>query len=179
MFRKNILKAITSNYFYFFLTFLMLCSLVVYGQQISIFGRDSSFNGDIHVGSDMLIAGEFHGYTVPTEVTWTNATRNGNFGGYQAMNSWIQQNGCYGYHVCDGGEIARYQQHHGLIGNMPPSWFHLGVAAQYSGGAAHDCHAWTSAASTVLGAVTRNVSGSIGPSWNWCNSLMNVACCKY
>ncbi len=176
---KN-LRKIKSFSFFFSLLLFSVGFWVVYGQQqMNIFGRDASFRGDVYVGGDMTIKKDFLGaYTVPSKVTWTSVTRDGNFGGYKAMNDWIQVNGCYGYHVCDGGEIARYQQHHGLIGDMPVSWFHLGVGAS-SGSAAHDCHAWTNAGSTVLGAITRNVSGSIGPSWAWCNSLRNVACCKY
>lgn len=36
----------------------------------------------------------------------------GNFGGYSGMYTWIQTNGCAGYHVCDETEVVRYAQMH-------------------------------------------------------------------
>lgn len=51
------------------------------------------------------------GNPVPTDVKFTTATHNGNFGGYQALLTWIRANGCAGYNVCSGTDMVNYFKH--------------------------------------------------------------------
>jgi len=90
------------------------------------------------------------GWYVPTSIIATTATHNGNFGGYQAMYSWIQSNGCSGYHVCDSTEITRYYQIH--VAGTFTGWFNGGVFdTNPSAGSVDDCCGWTSVEYTSRG----------------------------
>ena len=44
-----------------------------------------------------------------TSVKLTTAKHNGDFGGLNGMNEWIQTHGCPGYHVCWYGELMNYE----------------------------------------------------------------------
>ncbi len=148
-------------------------------KEVSFIGEGVSVLRDLFVAGDVHVEGFILGYGVPTEVTWTSATHSGNFGGYKAMNDWIQVNGCEGYHVCDGDEITRYQQIRGPV-DMPQSWI---IGFIYGGGSNHhECDGWMSESSARHGSIFH---GSYGirkyslPSWTGCHVLRNVACCKY
>lgn len=113
------------------------------------------------------------GWYVPTDVKATTATHNGNFGSYQAMYTWIQSNGCSGYHVCTANDLASYLQLHTLSSSIG-GWYNTAHDTYSStvGSWWRDCESWSSA-------------GSFGPVWmsgmanaNWCSTLYPVMCCK-
>ena len=113
------------------------------------------------------------GWYVPTSVKTTTATHNGNFGGYQAMYTWIQSNGCSGYHVCSGTDLAAYFQFHPqTLDLLPSGWYNSGYRDGVSG-PSHDCEGW-------------RVTSDYGPAWyrnveaygSACSSSLPVMCCK-
>ena len=84
------------------------------------------------------------GWYVPSSVIITTATHNGNFGGYDALYTWIQSKDCSGYHVCDQTELSRYAQLHGAS-SIPNGFYQVGMGSSASGGNISDCSGWTSA----------------------------------
>ncbi len=147
----------------------------VFGQQETFLGEDVGVAGNLKVSGDLLVGGVVRGYAVPTHITWTDITHHGDFGGYKAMNDWIQVNGCEGYHVCDADEVTRYQQNVGQI-EAPRSW----VWSFHHGGSwsRHECYGWSRAeleAKTFLG----SYQGNMKPLYDGCNTAYNVLCCKY
>ncbi len=163
----------------FIMLFFFSVWIVYASNEVSFIGENISILRDIFIEGDVHVEGVIKAYAVPSEVTWTSSTHSGNFGGYKAMNDWIQENGCEGYHVCDADEVTRYQQHHGPV-NMPQSWV---IGFIYGGGGNyHECDGWVSDSSARHGAIFHGSYGIRGyslPSWTGCNNLRNVACCKY
>ena len=143
---------------------LFLVALLVYaygGSSPSVHGHNL---GELDNG----------GWYVPSDIKETTATNNGNFGGYAAMNTWIQSNGCNGYHVCDAIELTRYEQVNGPVASTG-GWYITGVEARAGDdtGAFHDCARFTSTAN----------SGSVWPvgyagTELACSSSTTVMCCK-
>ncbi len=177
----NIFKKTSSDVIFYALAVMFLfSSLFVYAsKEVSFIGESVTILRDLFIEGDVHVEGVIKAYAVPADIKWTSTTHNGNFGGYKAMNDWIQENGCEGYHVCDGDEVTRYQQHHGPV-NMPQSWV---IGFIYGGGANyHECDGWMSEASARHGSIFHGSYGARGyslPSWTGCHNLRNVACCKY
>ncbi len=148
-------------------------------QEETKIDEDMDVARDLFIGGDAKIEGYVRGYVVPSSVTWTSTAHNGNFGGYKAMNDWIQENGCEGYHVCDGTEVVRYQQHHGPI-NVNSSWYNAGRGTYNSSVHIRDCIGWTHSGSDRAGGVFYgNYGGYSRPSSATCNNSRRVLCCKY
>ncbi len=175
--RKKIIPLILAPVLLLFFT---LGIWLVYSQQAeTIIEDDIEVVGDLLVGGDATVSGYLRGYAVPSSITWTSAALNGNFGGYKAMNEWIQVNGCEGYHVCDGTEVVRYQQHHGPI-NINSSWYNAGRGTYNSAVHIRDCIGWTySGADRAGGVFYGNYGGYSRPSSATCNNARRVLCCKY
>jgi hypothetical protein len=108
----------------------------------------------------------------PTDVKKTTATHNGNFGGYAAMKTWIQTNGCSGYHVCDSVELTRWAQ---AGGAYPNSCIYNSGTFGFDGvGSVRDCTNWTSV-STLDKAARWGLTGVYGSA---CYSDAAVCCCN-
>ncbi len=123
-------------------------------------GGSAYLIGDLEVGNDVsaekLSAGEIciGGYCrsewlwVPERIQISNMAHDGDFGGYNEMNAWIQTHGCEGYHVCDGTEITRYLQNNGIIYGQDPSktrvWYISGIYSMRDNDVdvIRDCNGW-------------------------------------
>ncbi len=149
--------------------------MFAYSQQETFLGEDVGISNNMELSGDLHVAGVIRGYVVPTHITWTDITHHGDFGGYKAMNDWIQKNGCPGYHVCDADEVTRYQQSVGPI-NAPLSW----VWSFHHGGSwsRHECYGWSRAeleGKTFSG----NYQDNMKPVYHGCGNAYHVLCCKY
>ncbi len=181
--KNKFFKKITTVFLFCALgAFTSLGGWLIYAKYVfTSLGEGMVVAQDINIEGSAEIEGIVRGFAVPSDITWTNAAHNGDFGGYQEMNQWIQENGCPGYHVCDGTEVTRYQQHYGPL-NINSSWYNSGRGFNREGtGNQHECYAWTSSSSGHTGAIFH---GSYGagysmPSWSACNSTRRVLCCKY
>lgn len=114
----------------------------------------------------------------PVEIKTTTATHNGNFGGYPAIQTWIEANGCSGYHVCQAWEIAYGATfiRDDFCGGDPSSctgWINTMTAAYTSGGD-YECSGWTTSGSTTRG---RRWAGW-GPHPSPCSGAYPVLCCR-
>jgi hypothetical protein len=123
-------------------------------------------------------------WEVPEDVRLTTATHDGNFGGYQAMNAWIQANGCEGYHVCDYTEVSRWMQ---TEGNSVFTEYYCWINSPGVYGArgnVGDCRGWTSTmereppGQSDVGTVIARTVGKVFPARHYCYSSFKVACCK-
>jgi hypothetical protein len=93
------------------------------------------------------------------------------------MNTWIQSNGCSGYHVCDSQELLHYGQSGGTV--PTDAWYNTGHDGAI-GTAAYvydDCHGWTTAVNTIYGSYYW-LDTTIKPFHTNCNTALHVACCK-
>ena len=118
-------------------------------------------------------------WVVPEHVKLTNTSHNGNFGGYQAMNSWIQSHGCPGYHVCDYTEVSRWMQMKGTSVFSENSWINSpGVFYGAGSGNVGDCRGWLSIADYDVGTVIARSAGKVFPGRHYCYKSFKVACCK-
>lgn len=133
----------------------------------------------LEVNGDMKVTGEIYGWTVPTDVKITSASHNGNFGGYAAMNAWIQDNGCAGYHVCDVYEVGRWEMMGGTMAKNN-AWA-CAYAWHHHADAQRDCEGWSSSSSSYRG---MRFNGA-GPGTDYlfgsstCSNTRPVLCCKY
>jgi len=118
-------------------------------------------------------------WVVPEQVKLTNTSHNGNFGGYPAMNSWIQSHGCPGYHVCDYTEVSRWMQMKGTSVFTENSWINSpGVFYGAGTGNVGDCRGWLSIANYDVGTIIARSAGKVFPGRHYCYSSFKVACCK-
>jgi hypothetical protein len=122
---------------------------------------------NVSIPGNLNVGGRIYGWNVPSDVKVTTATHNGNFGSYEAMNDWIQTNGCSGYHVCDIVELTRWAQTGGAVLGGIDSWYN---------GDSYDCYGWRSANSADRGATWW--AGIHSHTWSTCDTARNVACCK-
>ncbi len=177
---KFLKKIITIFLFCVLGIFTSLSGWFIYAKYVfTSLGEGMVVAQDIIINGSAEVGGIVRGFAVPSNITWTNAAHNGNFGGYQEMYNWIQENGCPGYHVCDGTEVTRYQQHYGPI-NINSSWYNSGRGATGGAGNQHECYAWTSNNSGHSGAIFHgNYNGGSLPSWGVCSTAYRVLCCKY
>jgi hypothetical protein len=125
-------------------------------------GAKLDVNGNLNVG------GKIYGWNVPSDVKYTSATHNGNFGGYNGMHNWIQANGCSGYHVCTAEEIMRYLTVNGNDAEGTTGWgWILGEQSPM-------CNGWT--ASSLSGRAW-NAAGNYIQDLD-CGNAYAVFCCK-
>jgi hypothetical protein len=115
-------------------------------------------------------------WVVPENVKLTNNTHNGNFGGYQAMNSWIQSHGCPGYHVCDYTEVSRWLQTVGTSVFSENAWINSPGVYGATGNVG-DCRGWSPIAGDV-GTIIARSAGKTFPGRHFCDRFFRVACCK-
>jgi hypothetical protein len=136
-------------------------------------------HGDINLTGNISFAdGSYQdtGYSWhPRNVTNTTSNHDGNFGGYAAMNVWMQSNGCAGYHVCSASEITAAAQ----AGMSIPLWvwYNTGAIAiiNVAGGyLINDCSGWYS--NSAYGYGTYWAATSMG--YGQCSIARPVACCK-
>lgn len=118
----------------------------------------------------------------PTDVKFTTAKHNGNFGGYKAMYDWIQANGCSGYHVCDATELTSYYQTHTSpnLDTANSGWYNSGMKISTSStlGSLEDCGSWTRADNDYTGPMW-SLSTNPGPWYATCEyPSRTVMCCK-
>jgi hypothetical protein len=117
------------------------------------------------------------GWIVPEDVKLTTSKHNGNFGGYPQMNSWIQANGCEGYHVCDYTEVSRWMQTNGQSVFTENCW--ITSPGVYKEGTANvgDCRGWRPLDHDI-GTIIANSGGKVFPGRHYCDKVFKVACCK-
>jgi len=113
---------------------------------------------------------------VPDDVTLTAAKHDGDFGGYQAMNAWIQRSGCEGYHVCDYSEISAWLQMRGASVFTENSWINSSGVYGATGNVG-DCRGWSPIDGDV-GTIIANSGGKRFPGRHYCSQSFKVACCK-
>jgi hypothetical protein len=131
--------------------------------------------------------GDLGGSSWPKEIKLTNATHNGDFGGYNekpsiaGMYEWIQDNGCEGFHVCTADEISVAFQK-GMISGYQGGWFDGGHCEEPASGRSLDCYGWQTSTSEIDNVVGSEggSSGSTGPAFQTaaCSSSHFVWCCK-
>ena len=117
------------------------------------------------------------GWYVPSDIKLTTAVHDGNFGGYAAMQTWIRTNGCNGYHVCDGMEIARYLQNGGVLTLAPDQagWVMDGTGIATDPG---DCAGWTYNSFAFANTWYRDgIDGETFPVVQICMDNYAVLCC--
>ena len=119
------------------------------------------------------------GWIIPEDVKLTAAKHDGNFGGYQAMNSWLQANGCEGYHVCDYTEASRWMQTNGPSIFIENCWINSpGVYYGAGSGNVGDCRGWSSSHNEDVGTIIARSAGKTFPGRHYCYRVFKVACCK-
>lgn len=112
----------------------------------------------------------------PSDIKITSSSHNGDFGGYAAMNDWIQTNGCSGgYHVCDGAEITKYLQNGNSLPG--PGWYNSGGLTD--GTIYGDCLGWTLSTLDNYGIIFSLDDDVSAPQRITCASNYYVLCCKY
>jgi hypothetical protein len=116
-------------------------------------------------------------WCAPQIVKATTSTHNGAFGGYRAMNTFVQNdiNCGSGFHVCDITEITRYYQLN-PTGSLD-GWAVGGqsIMLNNNGG---DCVGWTSSNGDPLTGFVGNKWESTHPTKQACNNSYAVMCCK-
>lgn len=118
-------------------------------------------------------------WEVPEDVMLTTEKHNGNFGDYQAMNAWVQANGCAGYHVCDYSEVSRWLQTHGDAVFTENSWINSpGVYYGAGTGNVGDCRGWSSPRTDDVGTIVARSANKAFPARHYCESAFRVACCR-
>lgn len=118
-------------------------------------------------------------WQVPDDVMLTAETHDGNFGGYQAMNAWIQANGCEDYHVCDYSEVSRWMQIHGDSVFTENCWINSpGVYYGAGTGNVGDCRGWKSIESHDVGTIIARSADKAFPGRHYCFQTFKVACCR-
>jgi len=140
---------------------------------------DFEVGGSLIVDEDLRVSGQIYGWAVPTDVKITNSTHNGNFGGYKAMNDWIQDNDCAGYRVCDVYEVGRWEMAGGTMAKNN-AWVNA-YAWHHHSDAQRDCEGWNSSSASFRG---MRFNGA-GPGTAYlfgsstCSTSRPVMCCKY
>jgi len=117
------------------------------------------------------------GWVVPEDVKLTTSGHNGDFGGYQQMNAWIQTNGCEGYHVCDYTEVSRWMQINGQSTFNENCWITSPGVYKEGTGNVGDCRGWRPIENDV-GTIISKSSGKVFPGRHYCDRVFKVACCK-
>lgn len=115
-------------------------------------------------------------YYYPTDIKLTNTTHDGNFGGYAAMNDWIQTQNCSEFHVCESEEITSAIKNGITAPSNPIAWYNEGSYSFVYGTSIQvtDCNGWTNSATNVGGHVWRNYPGH-----SQCINSNPVMCCKW
>jgi hypothetical protein len=131
--------------------------------------------GTVNVEGDLNVKGKIYGWNVPSNVKVTSITHDGNFGGYKAMNDWIQNYGdCKGYHVCDATELTRWAQSGGATPNEV-CWYNSGIWSIMATNWVADCEGWTSSSLSATGLCWYT---SNKPYKMDCIQMLKVCCCK-
>jgi hypothetical protein len=118
-------------------------------------------------------------WEVPVDVRLTTAKHDGDFGGYQAMNAWIQANGCEDYHVCDYSETSDWLQTHSDSVFTENSWINSpGVYFGAGTGNVGDCRGWSSRRTDDVGTIIARSAGKTFPGRYFCDRVFKVACCR-
>ena len=137
---------------------------------------DATPSYELDVAGDIRATGKLYGWNVPTDATRTTATHNGAFGGPQAMNTWIQTNGCAGYHVCNILEAIAWNMDGN---NMPgPAWIITGsggFSSIYQLDTYNDCGNFHYGSTTSFGLGYYSSTGQT--SRYSCDTLNYVLCC--
>ncbi len=134
-------------------------------------------NGGITANGQITANGGISGiaWVVPSQIKSTSTkTHKGNFGGYKSMHTWIQTNGCNGYHVCDGTEITRYIQKNGNL--AVTGWYNGGVAAYNN--VNRDCKGWTQRKDGSYYIQGTYWDAANMPETVFCDTAKPVLCCK-
>ena len=136
----------------------------------------------LEVTGNIKISGKGLVVTYPIKVKQTLVTHNGLFSGtgngYAAMQSWIQTNGCAGYHVCNAWELT-YAFANLSVADLCRTdgncygWFWLPLYTETPGDAC-SCLGWRTDSSTVSG----NYWYGMFPYHLTCNALLPVLCCQ-
>lgn len=130
---------------------------------------------------DCISSGSGSSYWVPSDVKMTSTTHNGKFvtgsNGYQDMKTWIQSNGCSGYHVCSASELTAWAQNGGMLSGYGYCWYNSGVMdISESGGWYNDCDGWANGGSSFGGNLWQaNTPRLVHIS---CDQSFPVCCCK-
>ncbi len=117
------------------------------------------------------------GWIIPEDVKLTTSGHNGDFGGYQQINAWIQANGCEEYHVCDYTEVSRWMQMNGQSVITENCWITSPGVYKEGTGNVGDCRGWRPIEHDV-GTVMANSGGKVFPARHYCDQIFKVACCK-
>lgn len=118
-------------------------------------------------------------WEVPDDVMLTTEKHDGNFGGYQAMNAWIQANGCEGYHVCEYSEVSRWLQTYGDSVFTENCWINSsGVYYGAGTGNVGDCRGWSSTQTVDVGTIIARSANKTFPARHYCYRAFKVACCR-
>lgn len=124
------------------------------------------------------------GASVPTDFKLTTAKHNGNFGGYQAMRTWLQANGCSGYELCTQNDIMRYISVNGLPATIASDTmaFSEGYAGGYVTSEASSCEGWNSSYSGTVGKWIFKFMGDATKNYmrfGICAEIRSLTCCKW
>lgn len=149
--------------------------------------------GNIEVSNEICMSGDCKSEWpwAPETIIVSGAEHDGDFGGYEEMNDWIQTHGYVGYHVCDGTEITRYLQNGGTISREHNSdsrvWYISGIYSMMDDDVdvIRDCRGWDSPypefgyTKADWGPVWRfDVSNDGRPGTALCENSYPVMCCK-
>ena len=134
------------------------------------------------INTDGTVTCEDNRY-IPSDVKATTEIHNGEFAtsgiGYDDIDSWIQTNGCSGYHVCFNYEINSYMANTGT--EVPEGWVQGGQHENHRSGAwILDCAGWTDGRNTGNEGVRGLIwsTGDNGVKRARCHLLYPVLCCK-
>ncbi|MBU2576714.1 MAG: hypothetical protein KKF50_03250 [Nanoarchaeota archaeon] len=139
--------------------------------KLNVVGN-TKITGNLEV-TGAISGGGSGGWYVPSDIKATSTTHNGNFGGYDGMYTWIQSNGCSGYHVCDGTEVTRYLQTKDIAVANGRYWYNVAMV-QYQGGNM-DCTGWQG---NQYGMVYEKTSSGENYNLDGCGTARAVLCCK-
>jgi hypothetical protein len=120
-------------------------------------------------------------YPVEVKET-TGGYHDGNFGGYSGIQSWIQSNGCSGYHVCTSLELVyafTYLPNAALCGDGTCfGWFNSGYEESDGMRFSNDCYGWTSNENRFEGSFVNGQKVIAAISCDIPFYYANVLCCR-
>jgi len=150
--------------------------------QVGYGGTPRNFHvwGDTYLHGNLNVDGKIYGWNVPSDVKMTSTIHNGNFvtgsNGYQDMKTWIQSNGCSGYHVCSASELTAWAQNGGMISGSGYCWYNSGVMDSEGGAWYNDCDGWTNWGNTFGGNIWQTNTPRLVHTT--CSQSFPVCCCK-
>lgn len=144
-------------------------SSISYGGNVGI-GTSPTPGVRLHVIGKLMVTDKIFGWSHPSNVKGSNY-HDGDFGGYGAMENWIQNNGCSGYHVCSHEELSSFWQEWGPVLDFGVGW--------YAGAADNDCYGWNINTDPHKGTVwVSDVNGYARATTVSCTGELPVWCCK-